>query len=360
MKELFAVDKNDNIKHWVVETQGADIIVSHGRFGGKMQTKVTTCKGKNIGRSNETSPKEQALLEAEAKYTKQIDKCYRETIEEARSVGQVLPMLAQNFLEHGHRIKFPCYVSPKLDGVRCIATVIEGVVTLTSRGGKEYNCPSHIYDELVQLNYMTGISKFDGELYIHGMKLQHIVSATKKENEDTSKLKYHIFDIPSNLDWEGRLSQLKSIKKHVHDAIEVVEAILVNSKESAEFFLQRYIKEGYEGIMLRNCNGMYEYNHRSADLQKWKLMQDLEGKVLYVEEDKNGEGVLTCHIAGSPDKIFKVKMRGSHPERLYQEQAKLVGKWVTVIFQQLTEDGLPQFPVGSNVRECDDEGNPIE
>lgn len=360
MKELFAVDKKGNVKHWTVTTDGADVIISHGRLGGKMQTKVTTCKGKNIGRSNETTPMEQAVLEAEAKYTKQIDKCYRPTIEGAEQVGQVLPMLAQNFLEHGHRIKFPCYVSPKLDGVRCIATVNGTDVTLTSRGGKEYLCPEHIYDELVHVSYLTGITKFDGELYIHGMKLQHIVSAVKKPNSDTKHLRFCVFDIPSDKTWENRLTELKSIKEHCRDGLEVVGAILVKSKTDAEVFLHRFMNEGYEGIMLRNISGMYEFNHRSADLQKWKIMQDLEAKVLSVEEDKNGEGVLNCHMKGDVNKIFKCKMRGSHEERLLKEQRKLIGKWITVIYQQLTEDGLPQFPVGAAVRNCDEEGNPIE
>lgn len=360
-KELFAVDKNDNVKHWTVETNGAEIIVCHGRYLGKMQKKVTVCKAKNVGRANETTPAEQAILEAEAKYTKQIDKCYRATIEEARRVGQVLPMLAHNFLDHGHRISFPCYVSAKLDGVRCVATVDGDNVTLTSRGGKEYPCPEFIHDELVNLSYLTGINKFDGELYIHGTKLQHIVSAVKKPNDLTPKLKYHIFDLPNTDKWEDRWLKLKEIKtKHRLDHMEIVDCIKVENKLSAEMMLHKYMSQGYEGLMLRNLDGKYEYNHRSADLQKWKIMQDLEAKVLNVVEDKNGEGVLTCLMAGSKDKTFDVKMRGTHEERLFANQKKLVGKWIVVIYQALTEAGLPQFPVGSHVRECDEKGNPID
>lgn len=359
-KELFAVDKNDKIKHWIVETDGADVVVHHGRYNGKMQTKRTTCKAKNVGRANETTPIEQAILEAEAKYTKQIDKCYRGTIEEAREVGQVLPMLAHNFLDHGHRISFPCYVSAKLDGVRCIATVDGTSVMLNSRGGKEYPCPEHIYDELVHLSYLTGITKFDGELYIHGTKLQHIVSAVKKPNEMTPKLVYSVFDLPSKLGWSKRWELLKDLKKQRLESVQVVDCVLVSNKAAAEVMLGQYMGQGYEGLMLRNIDGKYEYNHRSADLQKWKLMQDLEAKVVDVVEDKNGEGVLICEFKSDKSYLqFKCKMRGTHEERLYAEQKKLIDSWITVIYQQFTEDGIPQFPVGAGVRECDDEGNPI-
>lgn len=361
MKELFAVDKNDNIKHWTVEVEGDTIIVSHGRYLGKMQVKKTVAKAKNIGRANETTPEQQAVLEAEAKFTKQFDKCYRPTIEEARTVGQLLPMLAHNYLDHHHRIKYPCYVSTKLDGVRCMAEVTNGTeVTLHTRGGKTYPCPKEIYDDIIMLNYFTGIKKFDGELYCHGMKLQDIVSAVKKPNENTIKIKYHIFDVPNGEGWENRWATLKTLKKHRLDHIEIVDNVLVNSEDSARMMLNQYIKQGYEGIMLRNVDGKYEFNHRSASLQKWKLMQDLEARVLSVEEDKNGEGVLTCHMKGDVTKLFKCKMRGSHEERLANEQRKLIGKWITVIYQQFTNDGLPQFPVGAAVRECDEEGNPIE
>lgn len=355
---LYATDKKGGIKVWSVDTEGAEIVVTHGRLGGKLQTKRTLAEGKNLGKVNETTPEQQAVLESISKYTKQMDKCYRPTVEEAEQVGNLLPMLAQNFLHHGHRISYPCYVSPKLDGVRCLADVDGTEVTLNSRGGKTYPCPEHIRAELVEISSNTGIKVFDGELYIHGMSLQNIVSSAKKPNKDTINLKFCVFDIPSKLRWEGRFSQLKSLKQHCKGSVEVVGAILVNSKESAEILLNRYIKDGYEGIMLRNCDGLYEYNHRSADLQKWKLMQDGEAKVLGVTLDKNGEGVLSCISTLGAE--FSCKMKGTHEERLYEEQLKLVGKWITYNFQQLSDLGVPIFPVGLFVRDCDDEGKPLE
>ncbi|MFW3388479.1 UNVERIFIED_CONTAM: hypothetical protein RF648_21055, partial [Kocuria sp. CPCC 205274] len=112
-KELFALNKDGKFKHWIVEVEDDVITVRHGQLGGKMQEQITICTGKNIGRSNETTPEQQALLEAESKYNKQIDKCYRPTQEEAKSVGEVLPMLAKNYLDSGHRIKWPAFTSPK-------------------------------------------------------------------------------------------------------------------------------------------------------------------------------------------------------------------------------------------------------
>lgn len=362
MKELFALDKKGNFKHWTVEVEGNTIIVKHGRYKGKMQEQRTVCEGKNIGRSNETTPEQQALFESESKYNKQLDKLYRPTQDEAASVGQVLPMLAKNYLDSGHRIIWPCYGSPKLDGVRCIADVNGEVVTLHSRGGKTYPCPEHIREHLVKLSLKTKVSRFDGELYKHGLSLQEIVSAVKKHNDNTPSIEYHVFDIPSNKLWKNRHLDVINLASKVEEdsSIKVVVCARLDNPSAAEVALGLLVEMGYEGLMLRNDEGMYEFNHRSADLQKWKLMQDLEAKVIGVEKDKLGEGVLVCHLAKDKEKIFKCKMKGTHETREYSNMEKLVGQWITVRYQAFTDDGIPQFPVGLYVRECDDEGNPLE
>lgn len=362
MKELFAVDKNGGVKHWTIEVLESTIIVRHGKFGGKMQSKETTVKGKNIGKANETSPHEQALREAEAKYSKQLDKCYRPTIEEARNVGEALPMLAHNYLQQSHRIIFPCDVSPKLDGVRCIASIVDDEVTLHSRGGKTYDCPEHIRRELILVAKKAHIEKLDGELYIHGLPLQDIVSAVKKPNMNTHRLEFHVFDIPvQRVPWTERKNMLEAVKQACRLPLKVVQNVTVNSEDSARIFLTKFMNEGYEGLMLRNLRGVYEFNHRSHNLQKWKLMNDAEAKVVDVVIDNNKEGVLICEFNGGAGWIqFKCKMKGTHEERIFEKQQKLIGQWITFKYQALTNDGVPQFPVGLYVRECDKEGNPIE
>lgn len=359
-KELFALDKKGNVKHWMIEVSGDHILVCHGRLGGKMQLKTTVAKPKNVGRANETSAEEQALLEAESKYKKQLDKCYRPTVAEAKQVGGVLPMLAHNYLDHGHRINFPCDVSRKLDGLRCLAVVDESTVTLFSRGGKTYPCPEQIKKELLFVSKQSGITKFDGELYIHGVKLQHIVSAAKKPNDLTKELVFHIFDLPSEEVWSTRKAKLELLQLGTTRSLAKVDNVYARSADEARLYLKAFIEEGYEGLMLRNFDGKYEYNHRSADLQKWKLMQDTEAYVLSVETDKNGEGVLTCHLPQKENKPFKCKMKGSHKERTTEMMELLIGKWIVVKYQQFTEDGIPQFPVGVAVRDCDEYGIPLE
>jgi hypothetical protein len=39
-------------------------------------------------------------------------------------------------------------------------------------------------------------------------------------------------------------------------------------------------------------------------------------------------------------------MKGSHEYRSYENQLNLVGKYITVSYQALTVEGVPQFPIG--------------
>lgn len=62
--------------------------------------------GKNIGKLNETSPEEQAILEANAKIVKKLDEGYFKSIEEANNGDVILPMLAKDFKIEEHKVLY--------------------------------------------------------------------------------------------------------------------------------------------------------------------------------------------------------------------------------------------------------------
>lgn len=359
-KTLYGKDSKGGFKVWSVKAEGSQVLVSHGKLDGKIQTKVTQCVGKNIGRANETTPEEQAIIEAAAKYKKQIDKLYRPTIEELEGIGGLLPMLAHDYTKVGHRMPYPCLVSPKLDGVRAIAQHKGSTAVMTSRGGKGYEVPYHLHVELMMLFEETGLSLFDGEIYKHGMALQDIVSAVKKTNEDTESLEYWIFDVPSDKPWkdrEGDISDVfQAIEKLKLTHIKIVLNAIAEKEEEAREAMNFYLERGFEGLMLRDPSAPYVFNHRSAGLMKWKDFYDLEAKVIEVTRDKLDEGVLQCQMPNG--NLFECKMRGKHVYREYGSMKTLIGSWITVRYQQFTNDGIPQFPVGVGVRECDENGWP--
>ena len=80
---------------WRVWVEGAVVIQEFGQMGGKQQQSRREARGKNIGRSNETTPEMQAELEAKAVWTKKSTRKYAESIE-ALNNRPLLPMLAKN------------------------------------------------------------------------------------------------------------------------------------------------------------------------------------------------------------------------------------------------------------------------
>ena len=60
---LYKKSKTDKIQVYTSWTEGAELFSQYGELFGKMQVSSIVCTGKNIGRSNETTPAEQAVLE---------------------------------------------------------------------------------------------------------------------------------------------------------------------------------------------------------------------------------------------------------------------------------------------------------
>ena len=57
---VYGVCKLGKAKQWSVWSEGDKVVVEHGKLGGKLQVKTTTCKPKNVGRANETTAEQQA------------------------------------------------------------------------------------------------------------------------------------------------------------------------------------------------------------------------------------------------------------------------------------------------------------
>lgn len=404
---LYALNKDGSYQEWrvMVDENAGSVIVEYGKLGGKKMNKVTFCSPKNVGRSNETTANEQALLEAKSKWEKQIRLGYRESKESLQTEENFSPMLAHDAIKRSKDIEYPCYVQPKLDGVRCIVTFdVEGNPVFNSRGNKVYPVQGAIVQQIKELREHTGFDKFDGELYIHGLSLQKIVSLVKKwrskeeiEQEinkeyltevkkwkknpeayqepvrdelkyggySSDDLYFYIFDIPVNNEspWFYkektdccRLADLVSVSDSLETELELpkismVAGQFVDNEENVKKLIGVFMQKGFEGVIIRNSKGVYEYGQRSVDLQKWKLFQDGEAKVIDSVEDKNGEGVLLCEEKDGTR--FSCKMKGTHAERSQEKMRLLIGSFINFTFQSRTDDGVPQFAIGQSVREVD-------
>lgn len=339
----------------------------YGQLDGAMQetTDVIT-EGKNVGKKNETTPVTQAKSEAESKWDKQKKKGYVESLDDASDgirdaiiEGGTDPMLAHSFDKHAAKMVFPCVGQPKLDGIRCVAMIDRGQVSLWTRTRKRITSMPHIEAALIAA-YPDSKLSLDGELYNHALKhdFEKIVSAVRKENpeEGFDVVQYHIYDmVDPSLDFEARFSKAKKLCRAASESLHFVRTELVADDTLVPWFTDENIKQGYEGLMLRNRAGGYEAK-RSYNLQKVKKFDDSEFKILGITEGrgklKGKVGSFICETESGDQ--FEAKMEGSLEQlQAYFERHDLWdGKKLTVRYQGLTgKNKVPRFPVGVSVRD---------
>ena len=368
---LYGRSTNGKIKEWNISVlQMGDgtcyVETKHGYEDGKKQLDQRYVgEGKNIGKANETTVYEQACSEARSAHSRKKDSGYVEDKNNipSESDGMFLPMLAHRYDKHSSKIKFPCLIQPKLDGVRMLARKQDGVVSMWSRKGKVIDIPDVINKQLCEM--LSEGQCVDGELYVHGWTFQRIISAVKKKRDDTDLLEYHIYDSPHpSLAFEERMPQ-KTIGStrfplYCHNwaiigkNIKLVSSHTVDNQEEFDIYESKFINDGYEGMMVRNKNSLYKYKHRSYDLQKVKRFIDDEYEIIGGKDGSGRESGLVVYKCVTKEGLeFDVRPRGSHEERAraYNNLNKNIGKMLTVRFQELTDDGRPRFPVGIAVRD---------
>jgi DNA ligase-1 len=322
------------------------------------------CKGKNIGKSNETSPEEQAIKEAEALYKDKLTKGYFDTIEEAESEVVVLPMLAKSYKDEKHKIDWEndvIFAQAKLDGMRCLAHIKSLTeVILMSREGKKIENMMHIEDDLLLLAKGLNPNAFphiiDGELYIHEEDFQSNMEAIKKYRKGiTEKVQFHIYDKinPENyIGRRGSLAYIKGIAKASSlKSLDFVPSYLVQSESALKTAHKGFLACGYEGTILRLGNGMYKVNGRSSELLKYKDFQDIACKIVDIGPAKQ-RSTWARPVVEYNGKRFACGLKMSHTarEEMLVNKEDYIGKIAEVRYFEFSQDNIPRFPIIVGIR----------
>ena len=345
---------------WVERTETGYLLkVESGQTDGKLTETV----GQVIdeGKQKRTA-EEQAIFEANSKLKKKRDEAYFDSIEAAQTQVKLLPMLAHSFDKRKHNINYPAIVQRKFDGVRCLAVLnSDGSVKLLSRKGKEYPHLQHIKADVWENNDNTNIV-LDGELYSDTLTFQQLVGLVKRvtlkpgndqQMYEVSLRVYDCVDLNNEADFTDRYQTITNITNGAK-YLSLVENVRVDNEDEIHAAQARFVEEGYEGAMVRNLTGAYAIGKRSANLQKVKTFLDGEYPIVGFTQGTGGETGCVIWICETPDgKQFRVRPRGTQEERkvLFQNGEEYIGKMLTVRYQELTDDGVPRFPVGIAIRD---------
>jgi predicted DNA-binding WGR domain protein len=342
---LFALAANGKIAYYDVEVINNKLYISWGFIGSKMLTKTKTiAKGKNLGKSNATTPQQQAKNEAESILREKLDEGYKRLSDfghkitkqafsaadggivefiipdelggrELKSLfevlslnlspiqldaeGRVKPMILHHLrlstypkgskeYTKGKPIKYPCYVQPKKDGVCAVGSAKDGLITRGGKdrltpGGKAWKdiCPQ-IYKELKRLNYHKPLH---GEVYLHSYTLDDITSACKKENTLSGKLQFIIFDVvDTSATFKERKEELEDLEVLLQSLdykyLRVIQTFTVKNESELLDFETHFLSKDEEGLVARVPAGKYYPGERSTEVLKLVRFDSMELKVL--------------------------------------------------------------------------------
>ena len=362
LPKLYQRDTTGKVREWTMQygynldkTQAGTRTISGLQDGKKVTSEWFITEAKNVGRANATTNITQAKFEAQAEFDKRIEKEYFEDINDIDSYVAFKPMLAHDFT------KTPVtsgYTQPKLDGIRMVVNS-RG---LYSRSNKPIVAVPHIENLL-----KTFIQKFptvtlDGELYNHALKdnfqkitslVRKTVNIGKEELAESSELvQYHVYDMfdsanPSMSFTERNAWLQDNLPTGISEnfSIQLVQTDKANSSADIDKLYGEYTTAGYEGQMIRQ-DTPYEFK-RTKNLLKRKEFITEEYKVVEIQEGNgNWAGYAKRFILELADGTqFSSGVRGSQDKLAELLKNKDSVDWATCRYFELSNDGVPRFPV---------------
>lgn len=214
----------------------------------------------------------------------------------------IKPMLAHKYAPN--KVSFPCFVQPKLNGVRGLYVPIIKAPYFQSRYGEIWNYPV-VAHSLIAL---TG-QKFhlDGEFYLHGMSLQNINSrigvVRNQPHDESTLINFNIFDVMIDMPFWKRCLVLAKLSQTYASTpgVKVVQTQEVTSAVEADYWYNQWKNnENFEGMMYRSAESPYGFAHRCGNkdnrwnyLLKRKEMLDAHGVIIGFNE-------MICGTTGNP------------------------------------------------------------
>lgn len=263
------------------------------------------------------------------------------------------------------------YGSRKIDGVRCSFYWKDGEVRTASRGGGDYDASTSFMrhnPKLIQFFEEHPDIVLDGELYKHGKSLQQISGAARLEKDAAGMdwLEYYIYDVmDSTKTFEERLDILHDITDELNLGFnperewddgelkfQIVPQETVVGWANIQKLHDKYVGEGFEGIVIRDPSKVYNFGGRTNAMIKVKMYKDAEFEIVgYSEGLRPEDMVFVCKT--KEGKEFEAKPMG--PRELKWEYLdrmdEIIGKMATVKYFYLSDEGCPLQPVLKCIRD---------
>ena len=274
------------------------------------------------------------------------------------------PMLAVTYEEGLLNPDSEIIIQPKYDGIRALVSLnSDGSFNVVSRTGKPLVGLDGVmkFCTLKVLDLLKEGATLDGELVLSRSggksvdfnELSGLVRCLDPVTtaEKTDRLCYMIYDYISPD--EGVTMDKRRYRLYMADDMCVIAGTEAWPFEIPQY-LDDYVNRGYEGIMVRTIDGVYEQGKRSKGLIKVKKFDSDEFPIVNAIEGKGKlSGKLGAFEVSTPEgERFTVKMAAPEDELavMWADKDSYLHEMLTVKFQGKSAKGIPRFPIGIAIR----------
>jgi ATP-dependent DNA ligase len=358
-KQLIKVGEKGKELIWEISViDNVITTVSYQKGSKKKKIYTRDVRGKNIGKKNATSDNEQATKEALSKIENKIKLGYFFKDEQTPSDILIKCMLLKDITYKEDWLSKGCFQQPKLDGIRCLALYKDSEWILLSRNNKKFLYLNHIKADLDLLFDKNFI--YDGEL-VHpdGFQTLCTLAGVHRKNKPPLELEQHvvlyIFDLINDKTQHERLNELSkfvAINTLPHH-IRIIESIEVSGVNEIKRLHQIFVKNGYEGSVIRSMFSKYE-GKRSSFCVKVKDFDSNEFEVVDFREGEGmdrGQVIWTCKTEKGT--LFDCVPKATEIQRQHflKTAKSYLGRLLTVRHQGYTDNDIPRFPIGISFRD---------
>lgn len=262
------------------------------------------------------------------------------------------------------------YGSRKVDGIRLSFYWKDDKIHTASRGGGSYDnaCKDFInHPKLINFFKNHPDIILDGEIYKFGLSLQQISGCIRTElREGKYDLDFYIFDtMTEDKTFKERLDELEMIKEELNLdfnperdwesgelRIQIVPHEKVSGWTNIRKLHDKYVNEGWEGLVIRDPDKKYKYGSRSNNMIKIKDRQDDTFTIVGYELGLRGVEDMVFKLKTQGNIEFSAKPVGSKEikENYMKNINSLIGKKADCTYFYLSDEGVPLQPVFKAVR----------
>lgn len=288
----------------------------------------------------------------------------------ASTVNKVIPdfipvfdvLKAPTELPNLAALKYPRGAQVKYDGFRAVYLPYDEDLIFGASGLpiKNKNVVPYFSSIQAVADYVL-----DAEIYSHEHTFEQIESILNSLDKPIpASFKFIVFDAIPVKDWQAKKctlpydDRLRIVQQLVQSVIgdrkkipDVANEIVNNSGEAVDFY-KKCLKDGYEGAMLRDMLGYYQWKRvtiKSGEILKVKPFKSIDVPIVgfYEGEGDNNTGTLggiivdignnlTCRVGSGFTRDFG--------EKIWQNQSEYLGKMVEIKYFENTEEGSLRHP----------------